>query len=40
MFDGCNCNVQARRPKMDGITSVTEGWSHEEGRGGRSVRGV
>ena len=30
--------VMCGRPKM--ACSVTEGWSHDEGRGGRSVTGV
>ena len=30
--------VMCGRPKM--ASSVTEGWSHDKGRGGRSVTGV
>ena len=37
MLAGCNC-ILCGRPRM--IGSVTEGWSHDEGGGGRSVPGV
>ena len=32
------CNLMCGRPKM--ARSVTEGWSHDKGRDGRSVTGV